>query len=103
MLRVDSMDDLCRIVEQMTYPQKLDPEWDGSCPCFAVDIQIGDKSVAVHGRCWRSSRCSDWQDLYLGGDLPDRSIRQVGKSFKRALGAQRWYNPYHVHIGGPDD
>lgn len=78
------------------YPQSLDPEYSGSCPCFHAELVLDGHPVSVHGRCWRVSELSEVQDLYVWGDLPLIDLHVIGEAIRPRLDEQQWYCPYRV-------
>ena len=87
-------------IKQMDYPQSLDKDYDGACPCFSVTKTIEGKRVHILGRCWRVSE--NMQDLYVWGNLPERDLRRVGRELKKQLDKQEWYNKYTVMLRRPE-
>ncbi len=81
-------------IESMDYPQKLDKQYEGSCPCFWYDGKIDGKKISIHGRCWRVSENA--QDLHISGELPKKDLKEIAEIIKSKLDAQEWYNPYTI-------
>jgi hypothetical protein len=74
------------------YPQSLDNEYDGGCPCSKWKGIIDGKEFGFKTRCWRVS--DNLQDLYIWGDHPE--IQELAKALKKQLDNQEWYNPYTI-------
>jgi len=68
----------------------FDKNYDGGCPCFSGEFDVGGKKQEVWGRCWRVS--DNTQDLHFFGDI------EIGKAIKKCLDAQKWYNKYTLII-----
>lgn len=95
-----AVDDLIQQIQAMDYPQQLDPDYDGSCPCFAVNLEVVGHIVVIEGSCWRVSMSCDKQDLRLNSSLPRDELLRVGAALKQKLDAQEWYSPYRIILPG---
>lgn len=89
-------------ISEMYYPQGLDEDYDGSCPCFRAHFTIGGQEIHVAGYCWRVSRDPERQDLYVWGDAPMGVKRVIARALKKQLDAQEWYAPYVTIYENPD-
>lgn len=92
----ETVDDLVSQIKSMPYPQRLDPDYDGSCPCFGVNLTIGCAELFIHGKCWRVSATHGLQDLHIVGDLDSHELEVIGEALKKQLDGQNWYNSYRV-------
>ena len=81
-------------IENEYYPQKLDKDYDGNCPCSHFEGKIEGKKFGFHTRCWRVS--NNAQDLYIWGELGKKDLYKIGKALKRQLDKQKWYNSYTI-------
>jgi hypothetical protein len=96
------MQEFLDLIESVYYPQQLDPEWDGCCPCFNIEKVINGKSLHIQGKCWRVSMNFGEQDLYVWGNLPQRELECIAEAFKKRLDEQQWYNEYIIRYYSPD-
>ena len=88
-------DEFIQKIDTMQYPQELDRDWDGSCPCFVAFVYIGNEALCIEGRCWRVSS-SVQQEMHLDAYLPQNELSKIGVALKKKLDAQQWYNTYRV-------
>lgn len=95
-----NIDALLSDVQNMSFPQHLDLDYDGSCPCFALIAGIGEDMLVVEGSCWRVGDSSEYQDLRVGGTLSREELLRVAEVFKSVLDKQAWYNPYRILLEG---
>lgn len=86
-----------KFVQEHPYPQTLSSEYDRCCPCSMVHVDLDDGNwVEFETYCWRVSKASEWQDLYVQGTLPKDDLRRLAVVLRRTLTEQEWYNPYIV-------
>jgi hypothetical protein len=74
------------------YPQSINPDYDGCCPCSSWEEIIDGKVFGFATRCWRVSEYD--QDLYVWGDV--ENIEQLAIILKRKMDEQEWYNEYTI-------
>lgn len=67
----------------------LDPQQDGSCPCFSTTIN----GTKIEGHCWRvCSRC-EYVGLHYEGDI------EIAKAIKPLLDKMNWYGEWPIVQG----
>ena len=94
-MRTDTFIKKLKEIEDYGMQKFWDDTYDGACPCFSGEKTIDGKKVKVWGRCWRVS--DNRQDLIMYAE--DRKLLKViAKEVKRALDAQKWYNPYTLIV-----
>lgn len=64
----------------------LDPEQDGSCPCFHVVLDDGTR---IDGHCWRVT-CDQHEGVGLHGDIPE----YTGRLMALKLTEIDWYGEW---------
>jgi hypothetical protein len=94
--KVLTVDEMLRLINDTYAPQQLDPEYDGSCPCFSVQRTINGKALNIVGRCWRVSETYGMQDLYVWGELDQEDLERIALALKEKLDEQEWYQPYRI-------
>ena len=92
----EAIDGLLEAIAPLDYPQTLDADYFGSCPCFDVRYVIDGQLLSIWGRCWRVSEDDEEQDLYVWGDFPTVDLGRVAEALKAKLDAQEWYSPYRI-------
>ena len=85
------------------YPQRLDKNWDGSCPCCIFIGDIDGKEIGFSTDCWRASNTNDYQDLYVWGDLEIDELKEIANILKESLDNQKWYMKYKVYLNMTKD
>ena len=98
-----TVDDLIARIEGGHYPQVLDEDYSGSCPCFSVNLILEEGDIFLVGRCWRiSTGPQGQQDLHVwGDDLSQAALTTIAVALKRKLDAQEWYGPYTISLEAP--
>lgn len=82
-------------LENHHYPQSLNHDYDGSCPCCVWEGKIDGKTFGFSSSCWRVSLDeSDTQELRVWGDV--ENIEELAIALKKSLDNQNWYNPYRI-------
>jgi hypothetical protein len=92
-------------IENMDYPQKLEKDWSGSCPCFWYSPMIEGVRVSIHGHCWRTTdnsliggcKCA-YNGFHIKGKLPRKDLLRLAKALKKQLDAQEWYSPWEFTV-----
>jgi hypothetical protein len=99
-----TVDELIAKIEDMDFPQHLDPDYIGSCPCFNVKLFVEGSPINIEGNCWRvSSGPQGQQDLHIWG--PEHRVHDLARIsalLKHKLDAQDWYGPYTIILDPPD-
>lgn len=95
----NELEEIIAQIQPLDYPQTLDPDWDGACPCFQLRFTTSQGTLNLEGSCWRVSKGHQHQDLHVSGDVPISWQNRVGHLVHRKLNKQEWYQPYRLIIG----
>lgn len=90
--------ELIELVEKMDYPQQLDTDYEGSCPCFWYTPIVDGHKLQIHGHCWRTCNECLYNGIHVSGCLTEKDLRKIAKAFKKQLDKQEWYSKYEIVI-----
>jgi hypothetical protein len=75
----------------------LDPNYEGSCPCFSVKEYgrpYAPAAIEIHGHCWRVDITHPGCGLHVSGI--NRLGNDAVEHMKRLLDAMDWYGDWTV-------